>query len=163
MPTLNRDTRGFSDCAWFRRAFLSTVLVLLFPIAVDAAEALHDERETRLVDVRQLTHGGENAEAYWSPDGSELVFQSNRAPFHCDQIYRMPISDPLALPWFLPVAGELLAGISQRMGITWYFPRLMKPALSVQRHPIVRVVTSGRSTTLIRYTARHWMVPTWCH
>ena len=36
---------------------------------------LHDQRETHLADVRQMTFGGENAEAYWSPDSSELVFQ----------------------------------------------------------------------------------------
>jgi Tol biopolymer transport system component len=50
-----------------------------------------------LSEVRQLTFGGENAEAYWSPDGSELVFQSTRTPYECDQIFRMPISDPAAL------------------------------------------------------------------
>ena len=66
-------------------------------IAANAQGTLHDERETRLSDVRQLTFGAENAEAYWSPDGSELVFQSNRAPYECDQIYRMSISDPAAL------------------------------------------------------------------
>jgi Tol biopolymer transport system component len=58
---------------------------------------LHDARETHFADVRQLTFGGENAEAYWSPDGSELIFQSTRAPSECDQIFRMPISDPAAL------------------------------------------------------------------
>ena len=29
-----------------------------------------------LSNIRQLTFGGQNAEAYWSPDGSKLVFQS---------------------------------------------------------------------------------------
>ncbi len=82
---------------WFHRAFSAFVLALAFPVALAAAGVLHDEREIRLGDVRQLTHGGENAEAYWSPDGRELVFQSNRAPFGCDQIYRMAVSDPLAL------------------------------------------------------------------
>ncbi len=88
---------GLSDSAWFHQVLLLIVLALLFPVSASAAGGLHDEREIRLAAVRQLTHGGENAEAYWSPDGSELVFQSNRAPFDCDQIYRMPISDPLAL------------------------------------------------------------------
>jgi Tol biopolymer transport system component len=37
-----------------------------------------------------LTHGGQNAEAYWSPDGRQLIFQSTRPPFECDQIFRMP-------------------------------------------------------------------------
>lgn len=62
-----------------------------------AQGTLHDARETHMSDVRQLTFGSENAEAYWSPDGSELIFQSNRAPYECDQIYRMPISDPAAM------------------------------------------------------------------
>ena len=31
-----------------------------------------------LTNVRQLTHGGQNAEAYWSPDGKRLVFSSDR-------------------------------------------------------------------------------------
>ena len=62
-----------------------------------SAGVLHDEREVHFGDVRQMTFGGENAEAYWSPDGSELVFQSKRPPFDCDQIFRMPVSDPAAL------------------------------------------------------------------
>lgn len=37
-------------------------------------------------NVRQLTSGGENAEAYWSPDGKRLIFQSTRGASKCDQI-----------------------------------------------------------------------------
>jgi TolB protein len=44
--------------------------------------------ESRLANVRQLTSGGENAEAYFSFDGQMLSFQSNRA-HACDQIYVM--------------------------------------------------------------------------
>jgi Tol biopolymer transport system component len=40
-------------------------------------------------NVRQLTHGGENAEAYWSPDGKRLIFQSTREGAKCDQQYIM--------------------------------------------------------------------------
>ena len=43
----------------------------------------------RLENLRQLTHGGQNAEAYWSPDGSKLVFQSTRDDLQCDQIFVM--------------------------------------------------------------------------
>ena len=79
------------------RLIRACVLVAsMFPF-VAMAGTVHDARETRFADVRQLTFGGENAEAYWSPDGRELVFQSTRPPHGCDQIYRMPISDPLAL------------------------------------------------------------------
>lgn len=42
-----------------------------------------------LANIRQLTHGGQNAEAYWSPDGRRLIFQSTRPPFECDQIFIM--------------------------------------------------------------------------
>jgi Tol biopolymer transport system component len=48
-------------------------------------------REVHLRDVVQLTRGqGENAEAYWSFSGDQLIFQSARDPFGCDQIFRMP-------------------------------------------------------------------------
>jgi TolB protein len=43
----------------------------------------------RLSNLRQLTSGGQNAEAYWSPDGTRLVFQSTRDGASCDQIYVM--------------------------------------------------------------------------
>ena len=45
--------------------------------------------EPRLRNLRKLTAGGENAEAYWSPDGSELSFQATRDGAGCDAIYRM--------------------------------------------------------------------------
>ena len=33
--------------------------------------------ESHFQNVRQLTFGGDNAEAYWNSTGSQLVFQSN--------------------------------------------------------------------------------------
>jgi Tol biopolymer transport system component len=42
--------------------------------------------ETHLRNVRQLTFGGDNAEAYWSFSGDRLIFQTNHAPYKCDQI-----------------------------------------------------------------------------
>ncbi len=42
-----------------------------------------------LKNLRQLTAGGQNAEAYWAPDGKRLVFQSTREPYKCDQIFVM--------------------------------------------------------------------------
>jgi Tol biopolymer transport system component len=59
--------------------------------AAPAAASLRDPREVRLADIRQLTFGGENAEAYWSPDGEELIFQSTHPPYGCDQIFRVPV------------------------------------------------------------------------
>ncbi len=76
---------------------LVSILLTFHAAPAQSAGTLHDEREVHLADVRQLTSGGENAEAYWSPDGKELIFQSTNPPFGCDQIFRMPISDPAAL------------------------------------------------------------------
>src|SRR5215211_5740785 len=45
--------------------------------------------EKRLRNVRQLTDGGENAEAYFSGKGERLIFQSKRDGAECDQIYTM--------------------------------------------------------------------------
>jgi TolB protein len=47
--------------------------------------------EKHLGNIRQLTHGGENAEAYFSPDGTRLIFQSTREGVPCDQIYSINI------------------------------------------------------------------------
>ena len=50
---------------------------------------LRDPREVRLRNVRQLTFGGENAEAYWSSDGTRLILQAHEAAGTCDQIFTM--------------------------------------------------------------------------
>jgi TolB protein len=47
--------------------------------------------EKHLGNIRQLTFGGENAEAYFSADGKQLIFQSTRDGRGCDQIYTMNI------------------------------------------------------------------------
>jgi TolB protein len=45
--------------------------------------------ERHLTNIRQLTYGGENAEAYFSPDGRWLTFQSTRDGRSCDQQFVM--------------------------------------------------------------------------
>ncbi|NJD09691.1 MAG: hypothetical protein FIB01_04325 [Gemmatimonadetes bacterium] len=46
--------------------------------------------EPHLRNLRMLTHGGENAEAYWSADGRQLIFQATRpGGTGCDQIFTM--------------------------------------------------------------------------
>jgi Tol biopolymer transport system component len=53
---------------------------LLFAVVVQAQH---------LDNIRQLTSGGQNAEAYWSPDGKRLIFQSSRGDLKCDQQFIM--------------------------------------------------------------------------
>ncbi len=45
--------------------------------------------ETHFKSIQQLTFGGDNAEAYFSPDGKAIVFQktSPKEGVLCDQIY----------------------------------------------------------------------------
>lgn len=59
------------------------------------SDSLRYENEVHLKNVKQLTWGGNNAEAYWSFDGSSLVFQSDYAEWGvaCDQIFSMKVSD----------------------------------------------------------------------
>jgi len=46
--------------------------------------------EPHLRNLRMLTNGGENAEAYWSADGRQLIFQATRPGVSsCDQIFTM--------------------------------------------------------------------------
>lgn len=51
--------------------------------------ALSSAQTGRLSNIQQLTSGGQNAEAYWSPDGKRLIFQSTRKNHDCDQIFVM--------------------------------------------------------------------------
>jgi Tol biopolymer transport system component len=60
----------------------------------DAAAGPHlpaVQGERHLRNIRQLTFGGENAEAYFSFDGKQLIFQSTRDGAGCDQQYTMNI------------------------------------------------------------------------
>lgn len=53
------------------------------------AKDLRYPGEKHLTNLRQLTFGGQNAEAYFSSDGKELIFQSTRDDLKCDAIFRM--------------------------------------------------------------------------
>jgi Tol biopolymer transport system component len=48
--------------------------------------------EKHLKDIRQLTFGGENAEAYFSPDGKKLIYQYTPERGGCDQQYIMDLT-----------------------------------------------------------------------
>jgi len=59
---------------------------------MDPATLLYAGEERHLRNLRQLTFDGENAEAYWSPDGKKLVFQARTGAGDCDQIYTLDIA-----------------------------------------------------------------------
>jgi Tol biopolymer transport system component len=72
-------------------AFLTASLACVGSPPRPAAPDLAWPGERHLRNVRQLTFGGENAEAYFSWDGQWLVFQSTRGGDACDQEYVMRI------------------------------------------------------------------------
>ncbi len=64
--------------------------VLVFAGIATYGQAPQTERH--LSNVTQLTSGGENAEAYFAPDGKQLIYQTNPGtPDTCDQIFTMNV------------------------------------------------------------------------
>jgi len=59
---------------------------------------LTPEEHKHLKNVRQLTFGGQNAEAYFSIDDKQLIFQHQGEGVPCDQIYTMPVDTPDGKP-----------------------------------------------------------------
>ncbi|MBM3222022.1 MAG: twin-arginine translocation signal domain-containing protein [Candidatus Rokubacteria bacterium] len=70
-----------------RRSFLK--LGAVAALGLGATPVAPDPRERRLANLRQLTAGGQNAEAYFDTTGTRLIFQSTRPPYGCDQIFTM--------------------------------------------------------------------------
>ena len=80
---------------------MKTLILIITTLVISASLAIRPERgrddsllledEKHLRNLKQLTFGGENAEAYFSADGKQLIFQSTRDGRGCDQIYTMNI------------------------------------------------------------------------
>ena len=68
-----------------------------------ATGSLAMEGEVHLRHIRQLTSGGENAEAYWAFDGSQLIYQARKPGAECDQIY---VLDPESLDTRMVSTGD---------------------------------------------------------
>lgn len=91
----------------------SVMLSLWFSVSSPQDNVLRHPEERHLANIRQLTSGGTNAEAYFSFDETKLIFQSTRPPFECDQIFTMNID------------GSEQALVSQGKGATtcaYFFP-----------------------------------------
>ena len=79
----------FNASARFRPFFLFMFLVAFVQINLQGQDSLRYAEESHFQNIRQLTFGGDNAEAYWSYDGKSLVFQrtSLKDGIPCDQIF----------------------------------------------------------------------------
>jgi TolB protein len=64
-------------------------IILLFGSIAAQQNSIAVTGERHLQNIKQLTFGGENAEAYFSFDGKRLIFQSKWDGRACDQIYSM--------------------------------------------------------------------------
>ncbi|MBI4461107.1 MAG: PD40 domain-containing protein, partial [Acidobacteria bacterium] len=77
---------------WFGVAVLSPLVYLILPAkTVPQQLPLQHPQESHLRNLRQLTFGGENGEAYFSSDDHWLIFQGHPGEGSCDQIYAMDI------------------------------------------------------------------------
>lgn len=75
--------------------FFLSISALAFLGGKSPKASIDNPQEKHLKNLRQLTFGGDNAEAYFSPDGKSLTFQSNYKKWNlsCDQIFMMKIAD----------------------------------------------------------------------
>jgi TolB protein len=71
----------------------AVALVLFVSAAAQAPQTeITATGERHLANVRQITFGGENAEAYFSADGRALILQSAGKDVPCDQIFRLELN-----------------------------------------------------------------------
>lgn len=73
----------------------NTFVLVLLALGVQFGFA---QNEKHLKNIKQLTFGGDNAEAYFSPDSKKLTFQSNYSNWglQCDQIFLMDVQKQMA-------------------------------------------------------------------
>lgn len=102
------------------RPFFAAALVLAAvacatapPVSSPPSVVLRPAEETHLAELQQLTFGGENAEAYWSFDGSRLSLQRRLGTEGCDRIYSMQVLDGARR-----VSPPVLSPISSAKGAT---------------------------------------------
>jgi len=84
---------------------LVTAVCLYVParVSLHARQAASEEilvppEQKHLRNARQLTFGGQNAEAYFSLDDKQLIFQHQGESVPCDQIYTMLVDTPDGKP-----------------------------------------------------------------
>ncbi len=75
-----------------KKLLLPAILLLTLSIKAQSTSELNESNYLR--NITMLTNGGDNAEAYFSPDGKKLCFQSNNKAWgaKCDQIFYMNIA-----------------------------------------------------------------------
>src|SRR5215475_13022850 len=108
-----------------RRAFgialailFSTQFLIAQSSPANSPSMLSPGEEKHLRNIRQLTFGGQNAEAYFSADDKMLSFQHQGNGVPCDQIYTMPVD----MPDGKPVTPKLVSSGKGRDTCSYIFP-----------------------------------------
>jgi dipeptidyl aminopeptidase/acylaminoacyl peptidase len=70
LATLALIMVAFSSCT-------QQLVLESLPVTTEPGQMTY-EKEKHFKNIHQVTYGGDNAEAYWSPDGKQLIFQSNK-------------------------------------------------------------------------------------
>ena len=83
------------------------------------SEPLTVPGEKHLGNVRQLTFGGTNAEAYFSADDKSLIFMHSGDGVPCDQMYTMPVNTPDGQP----AVPKLVSTGKGRTTCGYFFPK----------------------------------------
>ena len=90
------------------RIYLTALVLVVFACKDEKKKHVEDQNQVEVVEdslifpeenhfksIRQITFGGDNAEAYWSFDDKQIVFQSNNKNWNvsCDQMFLMDIDE----------------------------------------------------------------------
>src|SRR6185295_4422220 len=70
---------------------IATLVVTAGQAAGQARAVAPDSGERFFGSLRQITFGGQNAEAYFAPDGRRLIFQRTENDSTCDQQYTINV------------------------------------------------------------------------
>jgi TolB protein len=103
-----------------RPAFFLSLLIASAALVTysQAPASLTVPGENHLRNVRQLTFGGTNAEAYFSADDKSLIFMHSGEGVPCDQMYTMPVDTPDGKP----AVPKLVSTGKGRTTCGYYFP-----------------------------------------
>lgn len=128
MPYRNRSFLPLALCAgWLSSGAVAHAQASQ---ASKSSAAALDPKEKHLRQLRQLTFGGENAEAYFSADGKKLSLQATTAGDRCDQIYEMAVPNVgAAPPRLLPISRG-----QGRNTCSYFFPDSSRVIFSSTRH-----------------------------
>ena len=77
-----------------KHLFIPLILFTLFSCKENSDSLIYED-EKNFKSIKQITFGGDNAEAYWSFDDKNLIFQSSYDKWgtECDQMFLMEAND----------------------------------------------------------------------